>query len=251
MNTMPELDMPKRMQLWEHVLDSLRTAIVAGDLPPGTHLVETELVDRLQASRWPIRQALTRLEQEGLVVTYPNRGAYVIGVTSDDVRDIYDLRRMLECRAARAATAGVQASHMERLRALVQDMATFASRTDLTRFAEADMAFHRLLLDVAGSKRLKEMWELLCAPAETLLILTARVLPDLAHGGPNRHFAILDALESKNPDAVERAMDEHLTAACERALNALAMRATGSAIMAGDGQSPIPAQADTQPVAGS
>jgi GntR family transcriptional regulator of gluconate operon len=100
-------------------------------------------------------------------------------------------------------------------------MGLSATRQDLKRFAEADMQFHRLLFEVAGSKRLTEMWELLSAPAQTLLVFSAGRAPDLAQGGPDRHNSLIQALQTRDPDTVERAMKDHLTAARERTLIAL------------------------------
>jgi len=82
--------------LWESTLATLRLSIVRGDLPIGAQLVEAELATRLSVSRGPIREALRQLELEGLVVSYARRGTFVVGITEQDVREIYGLRLLLE-----------------------------------------------------------------------------------------------------------------------------------------------------------
>ena len=183
--------------------------------------MEAELASELGVSRWPIRQAIARLEQEHLVVTYPNRGAFVVGLSTDDVHEIYALRRLLETYAAREAAKRVQAEHLDRLRRLVVQMVEQAGTGDLASFSEPDMAFHRSLFEIAGSKRLLEMWELLSAPVRPLLVIGAKSDPNLSHGVAQRHEAIIVALATGCPDATQAAVLDHLTQAETRALHFL------------------------------
>jgi DNA-binding GntR family transcriptional regulator len=213
--------MPQRTQLWEHVVDALRKAIVTGDLPPGTRLVETELADKLGSSRWPVRQAIARLEQECLVVTYPNRGAFVVGLTIDDVHEIYALRRLLEGHAARRASKRMKPEHVAQLKDVVRQMVEAAARGDLSDFSALDMEFHHQLFVIGDSRRLLEMWKLLSAPASALLVVSARTYPDLADGTGHRHQALIEALMTGDTDTVEAAVREHLTQAEARAVERL------------------------------
>jgi DNA-binding GntR family transcriptional regulator len=213
--------MPARMQLWENVLSLLRQAIVSGALPPGTHLLETDLAKEMGVSRWPVRQAVTRLEQEHLVVTYPNRGAYVIGFSIDHIREIYALRRLLELYAVKEATKRLTPTYLDQLGALARQMGECAMREDADAMSAADMEFHRLLLRVAGSERLRQMWELLSAPARALLIISAPRDQDLARGILQRHDTLLNALATRDPETIEAAFSAHLNAAEERAIRFL------------------------------
>jgi DNA-binding GntR family transcriptional regulator len=219
--TLSQNEMPARTQLWENVLVLLRQAIVSGELPPGTHLLETDLAKDLGVSRWPVRQAVARLEQEHLVVTYPNRGAYVIGFSIDHVREIYALRRLLELHAVKEAATRLTPAHLEQLRAFAHQMGESAGREDADAMSALDMEFHRLIFRVAGSERLRQMWELISAPARSLLIISAKSDQDLPRGIISRHDTLINALATGDPVAVEAAFDAHLSAAEERCIRFL------------------------------
>src|SRR5438874_13166497 len=90
-----------RQALWESIVAALRRAIILGELQPGLHLEEPALAEKFGVSRIPVREALTRLAHEGLVRLEPRRGAFVGGVTSDDVHDLFELRRLVEIYAIR------------------------------------------------------------------------------------------------------------------------------------------------------
>ena len=116
------VDPASQPKLWEYVLDSLRLQIFSGRFPPGTQLVEAELADRYKVSRGPIREALIYLEQEHLVIREPRRGAFVRGITENDVREIYGLRQVLESYAAELACDRLQPNHLERMQSCIDRM---------------------------------------------------------------------------------------------------------------------------------
>src|SRR5579884_2528151 len=89
--------------LWERVVAALRRAIVIGELQPESHLKEPVLAQRFGVSRLPVREAIAQLDREGLVRIEPRRGAFVIGVTEQDIDDIYECRLALETVAVRRA----------------------------------------------------------------------------------------------------------------------------------------------------
>src|SRR5688572_3458655 len=86
----------RAMNLREQVVEQIRTAIIEGRLKPNDHIVESSLTQMLGISRTPVREALILLEQDGLVVSYPNRGSYVRNFTSQDVDEVFSMRTMLE-----------------------------------------------------------------------------------------------------------------------------------------------------------
>src|SRR5439155_2242489 len=92
-------------QLWEAVLERMRTAILAGDLAPGSKLVETELAERFGTSRGPVREAIRELAREGLVVELPRRGTVVTTLTARDLAEVYAVREALEVAASRSVIA--------------------------------------------------------------------------------------------------------------------------------------------------
>src|SRR6185437_16142801 len=97
----------RRADLWEVVAGALRWAIITGELGPGVHLQEPVLAQKFGVSRVPVREALVRLEHEGLVRSEPRRGSFVIGFTASDVQEIYEIRQFIETHAGRLAAERV------------------------------------------------------------------------------------------------------------------------------------------------
>jgi DNA-binding GntR family transcriptional regulator len=141
----------------------IRARIISGGFQPGQRLVEERLARELGMSRTPIRQALTRLEAEGLVALIPNRGAVVCSYTVEDVLEIYDLRALLEGHAARRAASQITAREVNRLWKLVEAMESFnaevfASREEAVRwFATRNNEFHRAIHEASRNRRLVEL----------------------------------------------------------------------------------------------
>ena len=126
------------------VRDLLEEAILEGDLKPGERLRAEALAQRFGTSRTPIREALLQLEAQGLVEVEPNRGAVVRSFDRDDLLDLYQLRALLEPRAAALATPRISEQDIEALHALCEAEDQIA----------ANEAFHRIILEAAGSPRL-------------------------------------------------------------------------------------------------
>lgn len=227
MSRLPDLQSLERPELWVRVHEALRDAIIAGELEPGTRLVEEELAAKLGVSRWPVRQAITRLEQERLVVRHPHRGAYITALEPADVHQVYCLRTLLECYAAKEGAARVKPAHLTHLRGLVAEHIEAAKTEDYVRYARIDSAFHHNIILLADSDRLLEMWQLLLPTVQVLLVMGAHTDPDLVRGIQQRHEIIIQALESKDPDTIEAAIRQHIVSAEARAMRRLRELAGG------------------------
>jgi DNA-binding GntR family transcriptional regulator len=124
------------------IADALRDGIRRGELLPGQALRQEELAERFGVSRLPVRDALLRLEAEGLVAVYPNRGAFVVEFSADEVREIYDLRLLLEVDALRRAVPRMTEADLER----VERACDAAERGAIgPAWGELDRAFHQAL----------------------------------------------------------------------------------------------------------
>ncbi|MFI7483154.1 GntR family transcriptional regulator [Kocuria sp. M1R5S2] len=194
----------------------LRRAIGEGDLVPGQQLNEAELSRRLGVSRGPLREAMQRLTQEGLLVSIRNRGVFVIEVTDDDVRDMYLARTALE-RAAAARAVEIHGAHAgERLLEVVQSMAAAVAQNNADALTEADVEFHALLVALAGSPRLSRMHT-------TLMVETRMCITALENRYSSHVFRLeehRDIAEAIGRSDVERA-DELLLAHMEDAIGRL------------------------------
>ncbi|MEM7322493.1 MAG: GntR family transcriptional regulator [Actinomycetota bacterium] len=191
------------------VTQSLREAIVSGELAAGTRLVETDLAAQFGVSRGPIRDALVELQHTGLVELRARKGSFVASFTASDVAEIYSLRSALEALAARqAATTGVDAAAMA---GLLDDLAAANRTGEGTRIGAADMALHRGIVAAARNRRLLEAWEHLADQTLLMLIGLSRLDSDIQ--GVEAHRQIVDDLVAGRADEAAAGVIAHLDTA--------------------------------------
>lgn len=151
----------KRIQprvLRQEVLGALRSAILAGDIPAGTRLLEAEVADSMRVSRAPVREAVRHLEQEGLVEIFPHRGAVVVGLPESEIDAIYELRAVIEGRATAAAIGSIGEDEIGRLESLIDEMRTAIKQHEIEAIAEIDLRFHGLIVEWSGMTLLRHIW---------------------------------------------------------------------------------------------
>ncbi|WP_237477440.1 GntR family transcriptional regulator [Lichenibacterium dinghuense] len=166
----PDLARLPRVTLAGQVAGAIRDAVLSGAFAPGQQMNEAELAVRFAVSRGPVREALQRLVQEGLLVSHPHRGVFVVELTEADLADVYLAREAIEATALRRIAAlPDRAALAPRLDAEVARMDAAAAARDWTAVAAADLAFHRALVEAAGSPRLSRMYD--TVQAETRLCL--------------------------------------------------------------------------------
>lgn len=207
----------QRAGLGEQVVRHLREAIVQGDLAVGTHLVEDALAGQFGVSRGPVRDALRQLEGEGLVRTR-RRGAFVVGIDSDDIDELYSLRGAVESLAARLAMGRPEVDWQASER-LVQQMHDKAAAGAAEAFAEADIAFHSLIYENSGHRRLLDVWRQYEAILASLLRRTVLLSIDLAESAA-KHEILLNLLTSGSPDEMLTELTDHLEGSRRRMLHA-------------------------------
>lgn len=174
--------------------ERLKDDIRSNRLPPGFQAPEPEIAERLGMSRTPVREALIRLEAEGLVELIPRRGARVMPITREDMREIYDILTALEPEAAaQLAERHPDAATLQPLVDATADMETALAAEDLDAWADADDRFHRKLLDLQGNKRLQGFVEELFDQAHRARIVTLR-LRALPVQSTRDHRDVLEAL---------------------------------------------------------
>lgn len=158
------------------VTDRLRTSIVDGSLaPPGSQLSEVELANRFGVSRGPVREALQRLVQEGLLLSEPHRGVFIPVLTDEDFLDIYLAREALESAAVRTIVANDNAAEAARsLDQHVTAMERAEAQGDWAAVGNSDLEFHVALVDASGSQRLRRMFSTVISETRLCLgVLTA------------------------------------------------------------------------------
>jgi DNA-binding GntR family transcriptional regulator len=206
--------------LSEEAYDVLRAAILSGRLAPGARLVEADIARQMAISRSPVREAVRKLEREGMVEYKPRRGTVVVGLSRDDVADAYQLRAHLEGYGAGLAATRASDAQLSALDLLIERMRDCAIANDLPGLVEADVEFHRSLCALSGSRRLVQVWESLNPERWTLLSglrATELSLEQIAE----RHSPIVVALRAREPERATAIIRAHILELAERVVAGL------------------------------
>lgn len=206
--------------LVDGVYDRLWKRIVNLDFPPGARLSDVTLAQELGVSRSPVREALHRLSQDGLVRVNARRGFFVATISRQDASEIFDLRTALEVLAARRATPLLTereiAVHIERQRQ-AERRAQSLLLADVEEFVHANLLLHDMLLQRAGNRRLLQMLANLKGQMMIFHLHTAQD-PERRLRAIAEHQQILAALLARDAVAVAAAMEAHLQGVKERVL---------------------------------
>ena len=154
MNTELTLDINDYLPLRDVVFNTLRQAILKGELEPGERLMEVQLANKLGVSRTPIREAIRKLELEGLVRMVPRKGAEVASITEKDMKDVLEVRTALEGLAVQLACEKIKKADITELIAANKEFENAIKTKDLTLIAEADVAFHDIIYKITENQRL-------------------------------------------------------------------------------------------------
>ena len=204
-----ELNMDAYLPLRDVVFQTLRTAILKGDLKPGERLMELQLASKLGVSRTPIREAIRMLEQEGLARTIPRKGAEVAGMTEKDMEDVLQIRCVLEELAARLSCQNITDEEMRELKIA---MVAFEEKTregNVVELAKADVTFHDIIYRAADNPKLLVLLNNLREQMyryRTEYMKDDRIHPVLIR----EHKEMVKALESRDQELVAREVRQHL-----------------------------------------
>lgn len=203
------LNMNAYLPLRDVVFNTLREAILKGDLKPGERLMELQLASKLGVSRTPIREAIRMLEQEGLAVTMPRKGAEVAKMTLKDMEDVLEIREALDELAVRIACEKITDEQLKRL-VDAKDLFETSTRTgDVKKIAEADVSFHDVIYEATGNPKLETLLNNL---REQVYRYRVEYIKDPQNYPVliREHEAILLALQERNVKKAESAMHEHV-----------------------------------------
>lgn len=195
------------------IADQLRERIIDGSFHAGEQINEAQVALQLSVSRGPVREALNRLVQEGLLVSRPNRGNFVRETTEHDIAEVYEAREVIECAAAESITRHdpeVLARIGAELREYLPEMRKAIEAEDWSRLSRTDMQFHTHLVNAGGNTRLDRAYATLATEALICMTHLDRTYPDIEDVVPG-HERIIRLLEAGNMDAVHRELHEHLS----------------------------------------
>lgn len=205
----------------ERVADQIRARVAAAQLPVGARLPEEGLAHALQVSRNTVREALSQLIAERVLVRVPNRGVFVVCPEIDDVRDVYRSRLVIEPGALRHGDLVGDPAAVARVRDAVDGGRACAARSDWNGVADANQFFHRAVVELAGSPRLDREMDRLLAEMRLVFQRMPEVRgfhePYLA-----RNIAITDLIERREPEAAADELAAYLVVARDQIVEAYA-----------------------------
>jgi DNA-binding GntR family transcriptional regulator len=196
-----------RTVLREQVKELLLGRILDGTYAPGDRLVETRIAQELGTSQAPVREALRELELLRFVESKAYVGARVREVSEEELGEIYPVRAAIEEVAAREAAVHLDGG-VEELAAELEAMRSAAAAGDLHAQVEADVRFHRLIVEASGNRTLFEVWSSLRVEARTVITVLATGVD--RHELAEMHLPILEALAAGDPAGAGRTVREHV-----------------------------------------
>ena len=207
----------KTASLEEQVTATLESEILTGKLASGTALTEQSLSKRLGVSRTPIRAELHTLAEEGLINLIPNRGAVVVGVTREDLIDIYKIRMRLEGLASALAAERISREDLATLRESVELAEFYISRNDTEHLKELDTQFHAIIYRASGNRMLNKTLSELHRNIISYRKMSLSV-PGRLERSVGEHREILKAIEAGDAERADSLTCAHVAAALENML---------------------------------
>ena len=189
--------------------EAIRQALTDLTLPPGTSISENWLVSQLGISKTPIRHALTRLEQEGLVETVPFKGTFASPARDEDARDLLEVRTVLECAAATRVAKQASVEDLDRLRDLAEAGASAEAAGAHSDALRSIGDFHTELVNLAGNPWLTRSYDALGGPLERLRSISGSEATSVEDSAAE-HLAIVDALADGDAQRGTRLLESHI-----------------------------------------
>lgn len=152
-----QIQMNEFLPLRDVVFNTLRQAILTGELKPGERLMEIHLANKLGVSRTPIREAIRKLELEGLVTMIPRRGAEVAQITEKSMSDVLEVRRAVDALCVELACERISEEELEALKVACDNFEEAVKSGDVKKIAQADVALHDIIVRATGNQRLVQL----------------------------------------------------------------------------------------------
>jgi DNA-binding GntR family transcriptional regulator len=202
--------------LRELVFESLREAIISGRLKPGERMMEIQMAEEMGVSRTPVREAIRKLELEGLVVMIPRKGAYVAGLSLKDIVEVFEIRGALEGLAAELAAERITDDELENLERYLVRITEDIEKGDLGKVVETDTDFHTQLYKASRNDWLLQIINNLREQIQRFRT-TSLSYPGRMKEAVEEHRQIVEAISSRNGKLARKLAYEHI----EKAENSL------------------------------
>jgi DNA-binding GntR family transcriptional regulator len=205
----PLSTIPERKPLGHYVFENLKQAIVRGDFSPGNRLVESRIAEAMGISRTPVREAIHKLEREGLIQKLPRGGFSVSNLTHEEIEETFGIRSVLESYAARLAAIKHQRQELEPLEEKIEEFQYHLNRGEMEALLQINTEFHALLYAMSRSPRLIKMINDL----KDQIYRFRRIMlkkEKMAKTSNDDHRQMLGAMKKRDADRVETLVKQHI-----------------------------------------
>ena len=213
-------ELPERKPLGEHVFDNLKQAILRGDLPPDSRLIESRIADAMGISRTPVREAIHKLEKEGLLKKLPGGSFFVVELTQEDIEETFGIRSVLESYAARMATLNHHEEDLLFLEKKIEEYQDCLDRGQMERLPDINTEIHDYLYELSQSPILTKM----IGDLSHRIYRFRKILlknEKRASISNKDHQKMLKAMKKRDAERVEQLVKEHVLRAKKMVLTEL------------------------------
>lgn len=197
------------LPLRDVVFNTLKDGILTGRLKPGERLLENQLADELGVSRTPIREALRMLELENLVDLIPRRGALVKNMSEKDIKNVLEIRKVLEELAAGLATENITSREIAELKEAHRDFVEAFDRGDTPEVLAADIKFHEIIFNATGNEKLVQIISNISIQIYRYRIAYLKLLKNISVPS-EQHIALIGAFENRDAKKAKEIIREHI-----------------------------------------
>lgn len=215
-----KLEINEYKPLREVVFEVVRKSILEGNFTPGERLMETQLAEQLGVSRTPVREAIRKLELEGLVVMVPRRGAYVASMSVKDISETFEIRSALEGLAASLAVDKITPDEIESMEVIVLKMSQFIEEKNIEMIVETDEQFHDVLINAGRNQKLTQMISLLREQIKRFRLASLSKI-DRQSLVLGEHRQILEAIAERDQERAQTLVEKHISNSEDSLLNAI------------------------------
>lgn len=196
-----KIQIDNHLTLREKIVETVRNAIVNGQIPAGARVAEPELADRFGISRTPIREAFRQLESEGFITVIPRKGAIVASLSAKDISDFYDLKMVLEGYAARCAAKVLTEKELTKMEAVNRQMEMASTKKDLRKVLSLHNEFHEIFLKSCGNEKLYSIVQNMVMQFQRFRLILA--MRGKLEGSIRQHREIIEAFRRQDADLAE------------------------------------------------
>jgi len=204
------IDLDSYKPLREIVFNTMRHAIIEGDFKPGQRLMEVQLAEQMGVSRTPVREAIRKLELEGLVIMVPRKGAYVAGLSSEDIKDVVEIRAILEGFAAKQASYNYTPQDIKQLEAVFKNFEQAVLENSIVDLINYDTEFHEVIYKIANNTKLIQISNALREQVQRYRVayFTQTHRTDILL---KEHRSMLDAIINKDGNRAREIAEQHVS----------------------------------------